>query len=91
MPHQGPALGTSVFLAKQSDEQLAAFIKMGRLPTDRQSVMRLYMPPLGGNFALKEQDLAQIVAHLRRLQSEAGRVADNGQTGLEPGVRSTTR
>jgi hypothetical protein len=91
MPHQGPDLRTSVFVARQTDEQLAAFIRAGRSPSDPQSVMRLYMPPLGGNFSLKERDLAVIVGYLRTLQSEAGRVADSQRTALDPGIVSPAR
>jgi disulfide bond formation protein DsbB len=86
MPHQAPDLRGSGFIARRTDQQLAAFIKAGRLPNDPQSVMRLYMPPLGGNLALKDQDVAQIIAYLRTLQAEAGRVADSRRTGVEPGM-----
>ena len=91
MPHQGPDLRTSAFIRRQTDEQLVAFVRAGRLPSDPHSVMRLYMPPLGGDFSLREQDLTQIVAYLRTLQAEPERVADNGPTGLNPGVASLSR
>lgn len=71
MPHQGPDLRSSLFVARKSDQELIAFVKTGRMPNHPDSQMKLYMPPLGGNPSLNDQDLSQIIAHLRTLQSNS--------------------
>jgi mono/diheme cytochrome c family protein len=75
MPHQGPELRRSPFVASRTDEQLAAFVRTGRMPNDPNSMMRLFMPPSGGNPALKDQELARIVRHLRSMQAETAAAA----------------
>jgi mono/diheme cytochrome c family protein len=71
MPNQGVSLRASPFLAERSDAELLSFIKAGRQPTDVGSTMRMLMPPKGGNAALSDAQLLDIVAHLRTLQSKA--------------------
>jgi mono/diheme cytochrome c family protein len=71
MPHQGPSLLDSAFVAGSSDTALTAFVKTGRLPTDPRSVMKLMMPPRGGNPTLSDADIAAIVRHMRSLQADA--------------------
>jgi mono/diheme cytochrome c family protein len=70
MPMQGADLVRSAFVASRSNEQLLAFLLLGRQPGDRHSVMGRVMPPRGGNAGLDDADLADIVAYLRRLQVE---------------------
>jgi disulfide bond formation protein DsbB len=71
MPHSGANLRISAFVARQSDQQLVAFLKRGRAPGDPESVQGLIMPPRGGNPALDDAALETIVAFLRQLQQEA--------------------
>jgi disulfide bond formation protein DsbB len=71
MPHRGANLRDSTFIAARDDRQLMAFIKKGRLPGDADSVDGLFMPPRGGNPALDDAHLAQIVTILRQIQREA--------------------
>lgn len=85
MPYQGPGLRRSAFVAGQSDEQLIRFLKAGRLPDDARSVMRLFMPPLGGNPALNDEDLTHIVAYMRGMQNQALGEAADTQAALGPG------
>ena len=73
MPHMGPDLRTSQFVARATDAKLVEFIKAGRLPTDADSVMTLFMPPRGGNGSLTEAQLRQVVSFLRQLQADAAR------------------
>ena len=65
----GADLVNSAFVAKKSDAELIAFIKKGRMPTDPDSVLKLAMPAKGGNPALNDKQLADVVAYLRQLQS----------------------
>ena len=70
MPHQGANLRVSPFVARTSDDQLVAFLKKGRTPSDPQTTQGLLMPPRGGNPALDDAALTSIVAFLRQLQRE---------------------
>lgn len=68
VPNLGADLVHSTFIASKSDEELIAFIKRGRLPTDPETRLKLTMPPKGGNPALNDKQLADVVAYLRSLQ-----------------------
>jgi disulfide bond formation protein DsbB len=68
MPNQGVSLRASRFLSDHTDAELFAFLKAGRLPTDPASVTRMLMPPKGGNAALTDAQLRDVVAHLRTIQ-----------------------
>jgi cytochrome c5 len=76
MPHQGVNLRASKFVAAQSDQQLVAFLKVGRKPDDPGSLQKLLMPPRGGNASLDDTSLGDIVAFLRQVQIEAKEDAD---------------
>jgi mono/diheme cytochrome c family protein len=71
IPNLGPSLRDSRFVATHSDDALIAFIKQGRLPGDPQSVMKLIMPPKGGNPALEDGGIADILSFIRALQETA--------------------
>jgi disulfide bond formation protein DsbB len=64
----GKPMATSEFIAGQSDQELVAFLKVGRDPSDPLNTTGVSMPPKGGNLSLSEQDLYDIVAYLRTLQ-----------------------
>lgn len=78
MPKQGANLRDSVFVAKRSDAQLVSFLRVGRNPGDRDSVLGLTMPPRGGNSNLEDDELADIVAYLRLVKRTRGQSADSG-------------
>jgi disulfide bond formation protein DsbB len=63
----GKDLVTSDFVTGQPDDQLVSFIKVGRGPTDPLNTTGIAMPPKGGNPALSDEDLQNIVAFLRSL------------------------
>lgn len=63
----GKPLTTSEFAAGQSDDQLVDFIKTGRDPSDPLNTTGVAMPPKGGNPALSDEDLYNIVAFLRSI------------------------
>lgn len=63
----GKNLVTSEFVAGQTDDDLVGFIKVGRDPSDPLNTTGVSMPPKGGNPALKDEDLYNIVAYLRTI------------------------
>lgn len=65
----GKDLTVSQFVAGQTDTELIAFIKVGRGSTDPLNTTGIDMPPKGGNPALNDEDLQNIVAYLRDRKS----------------------
>lgn len=63
----GKDLTTSAFVGEQTDAQLLAFIKAGRPASDPANTTGVDMPPRGGNPALTDQDLTDIVSFLRTI------------------------
>ena len=57
----------SEFCRTQTDDQLVAFIKVGRGADDPANTTKIAMPPKGGNPALKDEDLRAIVTYVRGL------------------------
>ncbi len=66
----GKDLTTSEFVAGQTDDQLVGFIKVGRGPTDPGNTTGIAMPPKGGNPALSDDDLYNIVAYIRSIHKK---------------------
>lgn len=64
------ALQTSAFVADRSDAELIAFLQIGRPANDPFNTTGVAMPPRGGNPALTDEQLADIVAYIRSLQRE---------------------
>ncbi len=67
LPGLGKDMTTSTFIKGQSDGDLIAFIKKGRAASDPANTTKVDMPAKGGNPALSDQDLADIVAYIRTL------------------------
>jgi mono/diheme cytochrome c family protein len=65
----GPDLTGSQFIRDRTDAELVAYIKTGREMNDPLNKTGIAMPPYGANPALTDQDLANVVAYLRELQS----------------------
>jgi disulfide bond formation protein DsbB len=65
----GKNLIASEFARKLSDDDLLAFIKRGRDPGDPLNTTGVGMPAKGGNPALSDDDLLDIISYLRSLQS----------------------
>ncbi len=63
----GKPMPGSAFIAELSDEELATFIKVGRGPGDPDNTTGVDMPAKGGNPALSDQDMADVVAYIRTL------------------------
>ncbi|GIL15072.1 MAG: hypothetical protein BroJett039_02450 [Chloroflexota bacterium] len=68
VPNLGKDLVTSEFAKGLSDDDLVKFITKGRPASDPANTTGIDMPPRGGNPALKEKDLYDVVAYLRTLE-----------------------
>ncbi len=64
----GKDLTTSAFTKGLSDADFIAFVVKGRPASDPANTTKVDMLPKGGNPALTDQDLADIVAYVRTLQ-----------------------
>lgn len=64
----GKALANNDFVRALDDEALLAFIKQGRAPTDPKNTTGIQMPPKGGNPAMSDDDILDVIAYLRTLQ-----------------------
>jgi len=87
VPGLGANLRESKFVAAKTDDALIAFIKVGRQPGDPNTVLNLTMPPKGGNPALDDKSLVDVVAFLRTLQAEAKASASAAQPGASASAR----
>ncbi len=63
----GKSLVTSTYVKQRSNEELAAMIHEGREADDPLNSTGVVMPPKGGNAALTEADVLDIVAFLRTI------------------------
>lgn len=68
LPNLGKDLTVSEFVKGQPDAELVTFIKGGRPVSDPANTTGVDMPPKGGNPALSDEDLFDIVAYIRTLQ-----------------------
>ena len=64
----GKSMPDSEFIRSASDEELLAFIKVGRSTGDPDNTTGVDMPPKGGNPALSDEDIMDIIAYIRTLQ-----------------------
>jgi disulfide bond formation protein DsbB len=67
----GKPLTTSEFVAGMSDTEFHDFIVRGRDVSDPANTTGVAMPPKGGNPALKDQDIYNIIAYIRQIQASA--------------------
>jgi disulfide bond formation protein DsbB len=63
----GKDLTTSEWVVTQTDADLVAFLQTGRPASDPLNTTGIDMPPKGGNPALSEADLQNIVAYIRSI------------------------
>ena len=63
----GKPLAPSEFVASNSEQELADFIKVGRPAGDPDNTQGVDMPPKGGNPSLDDQDLLDVAAYLKSL------------------------
>ena len=64
----GKPFTTSEFLREKSDEEMVEFIKVGRPSGDPLNTTGIDMPPKGGNPALTDDQIVDIIAYVRTLQ-----------------------
>jgi len=67
IPKQGKDLTNNAFVKSKSDDDLLYFLKIGRPAGDPDNTQGVDMPPRGGNPALQDADLKNIIAYLRTL------------------------
>lgn len=63
----GKDLTSSTFVAERTDAEMVEFIKTGRPASDPLNTTGVDMPPRGGNPALTDANLADIIAFLRSI------------------------
>jgi disulfide bond formation protein DsbB len=68
LPGLGKDMTTSAFIKDQSDQQLLDFVKKGRPIGDPANTTNVDMPAKGGNPALTDAQLLDIIAFMRSLQ-----------------------
>jgi len=68
LPGLGKDLTTSQWVSQQTDAQLEKFIKTGRPATDQLNTTGIDMPPKGGNPALTDADIKNVIAFVRSIQ-----------------------
>lgn len=68
VPGNGKSLANNAFIQSLDDDALLAFIQQGRSPTDPLNTTGIQMPPKGGNPAMTEDDLLDVISYLRTLQ-----------------------
>lgn len=61
-----PLVGSKML--KLNDKELVTFIRKGRDTSDPENTTHVAMPPSGGNPALSEGDLTNIVSYIRSLK-----------------------
>jgi disulfide bond formation protein DsbB len=64
----GKPFTTSAILREKSDDEMVEFIKVGRPAGDPLNTTGVDMPPKGGNPALTEEQIVDIIAYVRTLQ-----------------------
>lgn len=68
MPGNGKTLVNNAFIQSLDDDGLLAFVKQGRSPGDPKNTTGIQMPPKGGNPAMSEDDILDVISYLRTLQ-----------------------
>lgn len=65
----GKPLTTSEFVGGMNDDEFHAFLLVGRPSSDPANTTGVDMPPKGGNPALTDDNLYDIIAYIRGLQA----------------------
>ncbi len=75
IPGLGKTLIGSEFVNSQTDDQLVAFLQVGRAVTDPLNTTGVMMPARGGNPNFTDDKLYEIVAYIRSLNEAASQAA----------------
>ncbi len=78
MTGNGKPLVRNEFVKSLDDDALLAFVKQGRAPSDPKNTTGIQMPPKGGNPAMSDDDILDVIAYLRTLQGEKPSAAAGG-------------
>jgi cytochrome c oxidase subunit 3 len=78
---QGKDIRGSEFIAGRTDQELLAFIKVGRMPFDPENTTGIQMPPRGGKPLLTDNDLLDIIAYVRTFEAPAEDGGANDDAG----------
>jgi disulfide bond formation protein DsbB len=70
LPGLGKDLTTSEWVSTQTDAQLLKFVKTGRPAADKLNTTGIDMPPKGGNPALTDADIANVIAFVRSIHQK---------------------
>jgi disulfide bond formation protein DsbB len=70
MPNLGKDLTTSEFVKGKTNLEMLDFLKVGRPASDPLNTQGVDMPPKGGNPALTDADLLNIVVYVRSQQAK---------------------
>ncbi len=68
LPNLGKPLRSSEFVQGKTDAELMTFIKTGRPIWDAENTTGIDMPPKGGNPALTDDQIADIITYIRAIQ-----------------------
>jgi len=71
----GKALVDNAFIRSLDDDGLLAFIRQGRAPSDPKNTTGIQMPPKGGNPAMSDDDILDVISYLRSLRGNASKSA----------------
>ncbi|MEZ5175434.1 MAG: cytochrome c [Acidimicrobiia bacterium] len=63
----GKPLAPSEFVTSNTEDELVAFIKVGRPAGDPANTQGVDMPPKGGNPSLTDEDLHDVAAYIKSL------------------------
>jgi disulfide bond formation protein DsbB len=66
----GKDMTTSEFIAGKTDKEMLEFIKRGCDPSDPLNTTGIAMPPKGGNPALTDKNLQDIIAYIRTIHKQ---------------------
>ncbi|HSD63003.1 MAG TPA: cytochrome c [Ignavibacteriaceae bacterium] len=67
LPKLGKDLTTSTFVSEKSDKDLLQFVEQGRQPSDPLNTTGVAMPPKGGNPALTDQQIIDVISYVREI------------------------
>ena len=67
LPHLGKDLTTSSFVKEKTDKELVTFIEQGRQSGDPLNTTGVAMPPKGGNPALTDQQIIDVISYVREI------------------------
>ncbi len=69
LPKLGKDLTTSQFVKDKTNKELVDYVKNGRLPSDPLNTTGIAMPPKGGNPALTDKEILDIVTYVKTVHN----------------------